>query len=156
MLDPAANAQSKVNAQAAELIRRQQVKVKPKKISTEKVRDTTVPTFKEKLTQQADKIDAERDMLYGHRDNITTAMTEAVDARHFEVNIIKVVSGPYITGRCVCGPVTSYDVVLYGSEDLWLACEQFERWLQSLGFDAITKTQHDTNCTHMIRLGVDW
>lgn len=132
------------------------MKVTPKKISTETVRDASVPTFKEKLTQQADKLDAERDMLFGHRDKITTAMTEAVDARHFGVNIIKVVSGPYITGRCGCGPVTSYDVVLYGSEDFRLACEQFERWLQSLGFDSITKTQHDTQYTQMIRLVVEW
>ena len=156
MLDTAASIQAEANAQAADLIRRQQVKVRPKKVSTEKVRDTTVPTFKEKLTQQADRIDAERDMLHGHRDKITTAMTEAVDARHFDVNIIKVVSGPFVTGHCGCGPMTSYDVILYGSDDLRLACEQFDRWFRALGFDTVRKTQHDTECTQIIRLGVDW
>lgn len=132
------------------------MKVTPKKIGTEVIRDITVPTFREKLTQQADKIDAERDMLYGHRDKITTAMSEAASSRHFDLNIIHVMSGPFVVGYCGTCPIASYDIILYNSDDFKLACEQFERWLRALGFDTVRKTQHNTECTEMIRLHVEW
>lgn len=152
MLDTAANIQAQANAQATDLVRRHQVKVKPKKISTETVRDTTLPTFKDKLTQIADNLYTAPMKIHDHRVKLIEMLEASVAHRHLNVCIIDRLSSNMTIGFADL----QYAVDVPVGKDIRVVANQFRALVEDLGFTNVEETMTIHQDYNLITLKLTW
>ena len=139
------------NEQMSNFTISQQVDVSPEE---EIVADTSLPTFKDKLTQQANALlPTYAHGLKYHTDTIENYMKLAVTARHFTINLCQ---GPCRNVVYTDGLVTEYHVDLPYSDSIDVAKSRFVNHLVSLGFTDIQEAEYNTEHTKAVRIHVEW
>lgn len=113
------------NTQMADMQIRHQLEVSP-----EVIPDTTLPTFRDKLTQIADNLYTVPVTLHDHRINIVKKLEASAALRKFDICIVEYLSD----SMCVSFQDCDYVIEVPVGRDIRVVADQFKDMLCGLGF----------------------